>query len=166
MDLKQKIENSKRTLRLAAEMSETYYGKPMILCYSGGKDSDVLLHLAMSCLNPSDFEILNSHTSVDAPETVYHIRKVLENARGGGYRSKYPLSRKGWQKADDVETHRTEENATYTNSQILLLCFERDKHAEQDGGVRSESGRKHQTTGARRFRCEGGVITGSYLFFA
>ena len=82
--LDEKIEKSKKTLRLAAEMSHTYYGKPMILCYSGGKDSDVLLHLAKSCLAPSDFEVLNSHTSVDAPETVYHIRKVLEECRGGG----------------------------------------------------------------------------------
>ena len=95
--LDEKIEKSKKTLRLAAEMSHTYYGKPMILCYSGGKDSDVLLHLAKSCLAPSDFEVLNSHTSVDAPETVYHIRKVLEECRRGGIEAniRYPKDKDG-----------------------------------------------------------------------
>lgn len=33
-------------LKLAAMMSETYYHKPVLICYSGGKDSDVLLELA------------------------------------------------------------------------------------------------------------------------
>ena len=37
-----KIEKSRKVLRLAAEMSQTYYGKPLIVTYSGGKDSDVL----------------------------------------------------------------------------------------------------------------------------
>lgn len=72
--LENKIQESYRTLRLAAEMSKTYYGKPLILTYSGGKDSDVLARLAFECLETSDFEILNSHTTVDAPETVYYIR--------------------------------------------------------------------------------------------
>lgn len=33
-------------IKLAAEMSEAYYHKPALICYSGGKDSDVLLELA------------------------------------------------------------------------------------------------------------------------
>ena len=33
-------------LRLAAEMSETYYGQPLVITTSGGKDSDVCLYLA------------------------------------------------------------------------------------------------------------------------
>ena len=85
----EKIDKSVRTLRLAAEMSRTYYEKPLIVCYSGGKDSDVLLHLAEKALKPSEFEVLNSHTTVDAPETVYHIRDVFERLRGGGYRSEH-----------------------------------------------------------------------------
>lgn len=73
-----KEEKSKRILKLAAEMSKEYYGEPLIITYSGGKDSDVLLHLAESCLSKDDFEVLHSHTSVDAPETVYHIREVFK----------------------------------------------------------------------------------------
>lgn len=77
------VERSKKILTLAADMSKTYYGKPLIITYSGGKDSDVLLHLAESCLKPDEFEVLNSHTTVDAPETVYHIRETFERLRGG-----------------------------------------------------------------------------------
>ena len=66
-----KISDSKDILILAAKMSNLYYQKPLIITYSGGKDSDVMLQLAIECLKPSDFEVMNSHTSVDAPETVY-----------------------------------------------------------------------------------------------
>ena len=82
--LSEKIEESKRALRLASEMSKRYYGAPAIVCYSGGKDSDVLLHLAESCLEVGDFEVLNSHTTVDAPETVYHIRDTINRLKAKG----------------------------------------------------------------------------------
>ena len=84
LSLPEKIERSQKALRLAADMSKAYYGEPLIITYSGGKDSDVLLYLAEGCLNPDDFEVLNSHTTVDAPETVYHIRDTFKrlNAKG------------------------------------------------------------------------------------
>lgn len=90
--LEEKIEESKRALKLASEMSKQYYEAPAIICYSGGKDSDVLLHLAESFLEPTDFEVLNSHTTVDAPETVYHIRETIERLKGKGITAniKYP----------------------------------------------------------------------------
>ncbi len=81
--LDKRIEKSVRVLKLAAEMSREYYGQPMIICYSGGKDSDVLLHLAETYLGKDDFEVLNSHTTLDAPETVYHIRRVFDRLIGG-----------------------------------------------------------------------------------
>lgn len=82
-----KIEKSKAALCLAAKMSKQYYGKPLIVTYSGGKDSDVMLHLAMDCLKPDDFEVMNSHTTVDAPETVYHIREVFKNLNEQGIKA-------------------------------------------------------------------------------
>jgi phosphoadenosine phosphosulfate reductase len=82
--LEAKIEKSKEVLRLARDMSLEYYGKPLVLTYSGGKDSDVMLDLAIKALKPSEFEVINSHTSVDAPETVYHIREVFTRVREGG----------------------------------------------------------------------------------
>lgn len=93
MALEKKIKEARATLQLAAEMSLHYYGKPLIICYSGGKDSDVLLHIARGCLKPNEFEVQNSHTTVDAPETVYHIRKVFKDLQGAGIKAtiKYPV---------------------------------------------------------------------------
>jgi phosphoadenosine phosphosulfate reductase len=85
--LAEKVEISKKALKLAAEMSKTYYEKPLILAYSGGKDSDVLLHLAESCLGVGDFEVLNGHTTVDAPETVYHIRDTFKRLNNKGIKT-------------------------------------------------------------------------------
>ena len=68
-------------------MSETYYKNPLIVTYSGGKDSDVLLNLAESCLKPTQFEVLNSHTTVDAPETVRHIRETFKRLDAAGVKT-------------------------------------------------------------------------------
>lgn len=82
--LEDKVKEAKEALVLAADMSKKYYNEPLIVTYSGGKDSDVLLHLAENCLKSDEFEVLNSHTSVDAPDTVYHIRDTFKrlNAKG------------------------------------------------------------------------------------
>ncbi len=85
--LEEKVQKAQKALRLAADMSKTYYQKPLIVTYSGGKDSDVLLHLAESCLKPDEFEVLNSHTTVDAPETVYHIREVFKRLSDMGVKT-------------------------------------------------------------------------------
>ena len=80
--LEEKIKRSKEILKLASEMSKYYYHKPLIITYSGGKDSDVMLQLARECLGKGYFEVLNSHTTIDAPETVYYIRdKFKENGK-------------------------------------------------------------------------------------
>lgn len=86
-ELEAKIKEAEQVLRLAADMSQTYYNKPLIICYSGGKDSDVLLDIAKKCLKPDQFEVLNSHTTVDAPETVYHIREVFERLKKDGIKT-------------------------------------------------------------------------------
>lgn len=82
--LAEKIKEAEQVLRLASEMSKAYYHKPLVICYSGGKDSDVMLNIAKGCLKPDDFEVLNSHTTVDAPETVYHIREVFNRCEAEG----------------------------------------------------------------------------------
>lgn len=78
---------------MSARISKTYYKKPLVITYSGGKDSDVLLRLAEDCLDPLDFEVINSHTTVDAPETVYHIRDVFKKLNQKGIKTtiKKPL---------------------------------------------------------------------------
>ena len=64
-------------LREGAEISKHYYDKPLMLCYSGGKDSDIILDLALK--SGIDFEVQHSHTTADAPETVYHIRNKFKD---------------------------------------------------------------------------------------
>lgn len=85
--LDEKIEQARKAIILAADMSKSYYGEPLIVTYSGGKDSDVLLHLAEKYLRPDEFEVLNSHTSVDAPETVYHIRETFKRLQAKGIKA-------------------------------------------------------------------------------
>lgn len=70
MNLEQK---SIERIKIASEMSLHHYGQPLVCTYSGGKDSDVMLELFKRSGVP--FEVHNSHTTVDAPQTVYHIRK-------------------------------------------------------------------------------------------
>lgn len=55
-------------LRDAARLSEHRYKKPLMVTYSGGKDSQLLVALAERA--GIDFEAVNSHTTADAPETV------------------------------------------------------------------------------------------------
>ena len=93
LTLEQKIADAEKVLKLAAEMSEYYYHKPLIICYSGGKDSDVMLDIAKKCLNPNEFEIVNSHTTVDAPETVYHIRDVFKACEAEGIKTEIRMPR-------------------------------------------------------------------------
>lgn len=62
-------------LKLAAEMSETYYKAPLIVTTSGGKDSDVCIALARAA--GINFEVQHNHTTADAPETVYHVRDTF-----------------------------------------------------------------------------------------
>ena len=68
-------------------MSEKYYKRPLIIAYSGGKDSQVLLNLAESSLKNEQFEVMNSHTSVDAPETVYFIRDEFKRLEAKGIKT-------------------------------------------------------------------------------
>ena len=96
----EKIQQAKDALRLAADISMKYYNAPLIVTYSGGKDSDVMLSIAMSCLEPNEMEVLNSHTTVDAPETVKHIEKVFnlldEVGIKASYMNRYPVKKTMW----------------------------------------------------------------------
>lgn len=69
-------------LREGAQMSEMYYQKPLLICYSGGKDSEIIIDLALKA--GINFEVQHSHTTADAPETVYHIRKRFKELEDNG----------------------------------------------------------------------------------
>ena len=77
-----KVDIAVRRLQEAAEMSQMLYEKPLVITYSGGKDSDTVLKLAQIAKIP--FEVLHSHTTVDAPETVYHVRETFRELELAG----------------------------------------------------------------------------------
>lgn len=98
------IEKEKRAiqyLRTFEPQDEPYY-----LCYSGGKDSDVIKILAY--LAGVKFEAWHNHTTVDAPETVYYIRSQPD------VHISHP-------RYNDVGVDRKEVDAAYTHCPILLL---------------------------------------------
>lgn len=69
-------------LKVASDMSLRLYKQPLVITYSGGKDSDVLVHLAEVSGIP--FEVLHSHTTADAPQTVYHVRETFKRLEEKG----------------------------------------------------------------------------------
>lgn len=69
-------------LRQGELLSHRYYNKPLMIAYSGGKDSDVLVELAIR--SGIDFEVVHSHTTADAPETVRYIRKRFSELEDKG----------------------------------------------------------------------------------
>ena len=148
-------------------MSKTYYNAPLILTYSGGKDSDVMLHLAESCLKAADFEVLNSHTSVDAPETVYHIRAEFKrlNAKGIKATINYPKDKNG-----NHETMWTLiPKKKMPPTRMLRYCCSTLKETSTPNrlaalGVRASESNKRQ--GRDIFGIRGGYLQTGYVFFA
>lgn len=74
----------KAILRLqeAAQMSQQIYEKPLLLTYSDNKNSDLTVDLAIKAGIP--FEAAHSLTTVDMPETVYHVRRVFAKLENQG----------------------------------------------------------------------------------
>lgn len=68
-----KLDIAVKRIQEASAMSIHFYEKPLLLTYSGGKDSDAVLEVAKIARIP--FEVQHSHTTADAPETVYHVRE-------------------------------------------------------------------------------------------
>ena len=150
-----KISNSKDILILAAKMSNLYYQKPLIITYSGGKDSDVMLQLAIECLKPSDFEVINSHTSVDAPETVYYIREKFKELKEMGVKAtiRIPRYKDG--------THKTMwnliPNKTMPPTRLMRYCCQELKEKVEPNRFVATGVRKAESVG-RRGRESFGVL--------
>lgn len=85
-----KEQTAMERLWLASDMSLRLYHRPLLLTDSGGKDSAVICKLAENAGIP--FEIVHSHTTADAPETVYHVRKRAKEyeLKGVSYTVHYP----------------------------------------------------------------------------
>ena len=78
-------------LQDAARLSEHRYKKPLMVTYSGGKDSQVLVALAERAR--INFEVVNSHTTADAPETVYFIRGQFKTMEERGIKCSIVMPR-------------------------------------------------------------------------
>lgn len=81
----EKVRKSLEVLKVAAQISEDYYSLPLMITYSGGKDSDVMLDLALK--SGVDFEVSHSVTTVDAPQTNAHVNKVFKSLRERGIKT-------------------------------------------------------------------------------
>lgn len=114
-------------LRLGAETSKRMYNAPLLLCYSGGKDSDVLLQLAIN--SDIDFEVLHNHTTIDAPETVYHIRNTFKKLELQGIKC---TIEKPTYKGDNVVVD-TAGNVTANTINAVLLLRPKGKRGEKQG---------------------------------
>ena len=71
-----KVQKAIERIRLFDPSQSEYlqYLAPYYVCYSGGKDSDVLRILFE--LSGVKHELWHNHTTVDAPETVYYVRSI------------------------------------------------------------------------------------------
>lgn len=67
---------------LGAEMSLNYHDEPIQVCYSGGKDSDVLLEVAKA--SEQQFVLVYNITTVDSPDTLRHINEVFRREEQNG----------------------------------------------------------------------------------
>ncbi len=79
-----KVDIAIKRLQEASQMSQQVYQKPLLVTYSGGKDSDAVIELAK--ISEIPFEVVHSHTTVDAPETVYHVRNKFHKLELDGYK--------------------------------------------------------------------------------
>lgn len=68
-------------LKAASDMSLRLFEKPLVITYSGGKDSDVLLHLARASGIP--FEVLHS-----LPRRTHRRRCGMCTIRSAGWRKR------------------------------------------------------------------------------
>ena len=77
--LQSKIKTSIVTIQKAAKLAQNYTGKPLVVAFSGGKDSQTVYHLAEAA--GVEFEAVYSATTIDPPEVVRFIRKQYSNVK-------------------------------------------------------------------------------------
>jgi phosphoadenosine phosphosulfate reductase len=76
MDYESKVKKAILTLQQYEFLALKHSPDGYYLCYSGGKDSDVILHLAKAA--GVKFKAYYSQTTIDPPEVVRHIRTHRE----------------------------------------------------------------------------------------
>ena len=77
-----KVQVAYERFRWAAKEAERLFDLPLVVSYSGGKDSDVILQLAKESGVP--FRVTHNLTTADPPDNVYYIRRVFARLREEG----------------------------------------------------------------------------------
>lgn len=77
-----KVDVAYERFRWAAKEAERLFDMPLVVQYSGGKDSDVILQLAKESGVP--FRVTHNLTTADPPDNVYYIRRVFARLREEG----------------------------------------------------------------------------------
>lgn len=80
-----KISKAIEAFKTAEKIARDFYDKPVVVTYSGGKDSDVLLDLAIK--SGISFEVSHSITTVDAPQTNRHVNEVFAELKEKGIKA-------------------------------------------------------------------------------
>lgn len=91
-ELQQKIDTAYERFRWAAKEAERLFDMPLVVQYSGGKDSDVILQLAKESGVP--FRVTHNLTTADPPDNVYYIRRVFAALREEGIEAKINIPKR------------------------------------------------------------------------
>lgn len=87
-----KVDVAYERFRWAAKEAERLFDMPLVVRYSGGKDSDVILQLAKESGVP--FRVTHNLTTADPPDNVYYIRRVFAALREEGIEAKINLPKR------------------------------------------------------------------------
>lgn len=71
-ELQKKVDRAIRLIQAGARAAEQH-GQPLEICYSGGKDSDVILELAR--MAGIKYRAIYKNTTIDPPGTIKHVRE-------------------------------------------------------------------------------------------
>lgn len=71
-ELQNKVDRAIRLLHSAGKIASEH-GQPLEICYSGGKDSDVILELAR--MSGENIRPIYKNTTIDPPGTIKHVRE-------------------------------------------------------------------------------------------
>ena len=70
-ELQRKVDRAVKLIQAAGKVAKEH-GQPLEICYSGGKDSDVILELAR--MSGIEFRAIYRNTTIDPPGTIKHCR--------------------------------------------------------------------------------------------
>lgn len=70
---KQQVDRAVKLIQAAGKVAKEH-GQPLEICYSGGKDSDVILELAR--MSGVEYRAIYKNTTIDPPGTIAHARAM------------------------------------------------------------------------------------------